>query len=154
MSGLHPSRYKRPESVLVLLYTDRGEVLMMRRREPPDFWQSVTGSLKWDEEPSAAARRELLEETGLDLSVSDRGIVNHFPILPAWRSRYAPEAKTNTEHVFTARLGDRCPVRLNPQEHVDFRWMPWREAARIASSWTNRDAILELVGMHRVDVPE
>jgi dATP pyrophosphohydrolase len=154
LSAQRTSSYKRPESVLVVLYTDQGEVLMLRRREPPDFWQSVTGSLKWDEQPPAAARRELLEETGLDLPVRDCGIVNRFPILPAWRSRYAPEVESNTEHVFIAQLGDRCPIRLNPQEHGAYRWLPWREAARLASSWTNRDAILQLVGNHRVDIPD
>ncbi|HEX6549558.1 MAG TPA: dihydroneopterin triphosphate diphosphatase, partial [Gammaproteobacteria bacterium] len=34
--------FKRPESVLVVIYTSRGEVLQLRRREPADFWQSVT----------------------------------------------------------------------------------------------------------------
>jgi dATP pyrophosphohydrolase len=151
MSRPGPAGYKRPESVLVVLYTDEGEVLMLRRREPPDFWQSVTGSLEWDETAPAAARRELREETGLDLPVEDRQIVNRFSILPAWRPRYAPGATVNTEYVFTARLEAPCPVRLNPREHRAYRWLPWREAAELASSWTNRDAILQLVGNQRVD---
>ena len=58
-------QHKRPESVLVLVYTLAGEVLMLRRKYPRDFWQSVTGSLEWDEVPIDAAIRELQEETGL-----------------------------------------------------------------------------------------
>jgi len=32
----------------MVIYTTAGEVLLLKRREPPDFWQSVTGSLHWD----------------------------------------------------------------------------------------------------------
>lgn len=39
--------YKRPESVLVVIYANSsGRVLMLQRRDDPDFWQSVTGSLE------------------------------------------------------------------------------------------------------------
>lgn len=48
---------KRPESVLVVVYTRAGEVLMMERRRPPGWWQSVTGSLEADEMPWEAAVR-------------------------------------------------------------------------------------------------
>ena len=41
----------------MVIYTTGGEVLLLRRRQPDDFWQSVTGSLEWDEDPLAAAQR-------------------------------------------------------------------------------------------------
>ena len=65
MTAKAPS-HKRPESVLVVVYSADSQVLMLRRHEPPTFWQSVTGSLEWGEQPEQAARRELVEETGLD----------------------------------------------------------------------------------------
>ncbi|MGW8310783.1 MAG: NUDIX domain-containing protein, partial [Thiogranum sp.] len=42
--------YKRPESVLVVIYTASGEVLMLERQQPAGYWQSVTGSLEWGED--------------------------------------------------------------------------------------------------------
>ena len=102
--------YKRPESVLVVVYTTGGDVLMLHRREPVNFWQSVTGSLEWGESAQAAARRELREETGLDMEPVDQQHSNTFEILPAWRNRYAPDVLTNIEHVFTVV----CPEQFRP----------------------------------------
>ncbi|MGD8497655.1 MAG: dihydroneopterin triphosphate diphosphatase [Chromatiales bacterium] len=139
--------YKRPESVLVVVHTSDARVLMLRRRSPAEFWQSVTGSLEWGESPEAAARRELLEETGLATDgLEDRQRINRFPIVPPWRERYAPDANENIEHVFSLLLPEPCPVRLNDREHVEYRWATEPEALALASSYTNRDAIRELVG--------
>lgn len=139
--------YKRPESVLVVVYTLAGEVLVLLRRQPPDFWQSVTGSLRWEEtEPLDAARRELREETGLgdDVAVIACGTINRFPILPLWRHRYAPDVTENVEHVFRVPLPERRPIALNPAEHGECEWLSRAAAAARVASWTNRDAILQL----------
>ncbi len=139
------STYKRPESVLVVIYTAAGEVLLLQRREPVDFWQSVTGSLHWDELPAQAAARELIEETAISgVSIEDCGRINRYPILPAWRARYAPDVFENVEHVFRVQLPQRTAIRLNPAEHVATVWLPFGSAARRASSQSNRAAILEL----------
>jgi len=47
--------FRRPESVLIVIYTEGGEFLLLERRRPPGFWQSVTGSLEWGEFADAAA---------------------------------------------------------------------------------------------------
>ena len=65
-----PETYKIPESVLVVVYAATGHILVMRRADLPDFWQSVTGSLDPGERPAATAVRELFEETGLTTTVS------------------------------------------------------------------------------------
>lgn len=142
-----PADYKRPESVLVLVYTSAGDVLLMERRHPVDYWQSVTGSLAWGEAASAAAARELQEETGLiaDEGLIDCGYENIFEILPGWRDRYAPDVQTNTEHVFRVEYTDRPPVRINLDEHRQFEWLPLAEALARASSRTNREAMRRFV---------
>jgi dATP pyrophosphohydrolase len=138
---------KRPESVLVVVHTRAGLVLLLRRIEPADWWQSVTGSLEHGETALHAARRELHEETGLaaDADLEDAGIVNRFLIIEPWRAEYAPEVTHNTEQVFRLLLPEALPVTLAPAEHGELVWLPRAAALARATSATDRAAIAALV---------
>jgi len=136
--------YKRPESVLVVIYSVSGEVLLLERRQPAGYWQSITGSLKWGESSARdAAIREVREETGLQVqeNLLDCACSNRFEIVPAWRARYAPDVNWNTEHVFRVELAATDPICINAEEHVRAEWVAAQQAAERASSHTNRAAI-------------
>lgn len=139
--------YKRPVSVLVVIHTPALAVLLLERAAHPGYWQSVTGSQEEGETLADTARREVLEETGLDtvqFRLSDWQHSNSYEIFPEWRHRYAPGVTRNTEHVFSLQVPAILPVRLAPGEHRASAWLPWREAAKRCFSWSNRDAILAL----------
>ncbi len=135
--------YKRPESVLVVIYTVSGEVLLLERCQPAGYWQSVTGSLEWGEVARDAAIREVREETGLQVQdkLVDCGYSNRFEIVPAWRALYAPDVDWNTEHVFRVELAATDPICINTEEHVLAEWVPAQQAAGRVVSHTNRTAI-------------
>jgi dATP pyrophosphohydrolase len=141
-----PGHYKRPQSVLVVICTRGGEFLMLRRTSPSTFWQSVTGSLAPGESPRNAALREVREETGLQAgsALIDLKRSALFPIVRAWRERYAPNVRFNREYWFALVLETRRLIRLNRLEHLEYRWLPAQRAAALASSWTNRDLIRAL----------
>ena len=136
---------KLPVSVLVVVHTAGGEVLLLQRAARTEFWQSVTGSLdRADEPPADAALRELREETGIAAAPAQLQRLNlsyTFEIYPRWRHRFAPGTTHNTEHAFGVQLPQRVPVTLAPEEHVASRWLPWQVAAAACFSWSNRDAI-------------
>ena len=145
MNAVQESRYKRPESVLVLVHSG-DQVLVLKRADHPNFWQSVTGALEWEETPHAAAVRELAEETGIQESdgLRDWERSNRFQILPQWRHRYAPGVEENLEHVFSLALPNQPVIQLDPREHSEYRWLGRVQAAATVWSWSNREAILEL----------
>jgi dATP pyrophosphohydrolase len=138
-------QYRRPESVLIVIYTEGGDFLLLERRRPAGFWQSVTGSLEWGEHADSAARREVVEETGITQGV----LVNLqwtqvYDILPAFGKVYAPGITRNLEHGFSLRLPGRVPVTLSHSEHVQFRWASAADAVETVSSSTNRAVIEKL----------
>jgi len=145
--------FKIPQSVLVVIHTAALDVLLIRRADAHDFWQSVTGSKDRLDEPfGVTARREVLEETGIDChpgsplarELVDWQLENVYAIYPRWRHRYAPGVTHNTEHLFGLRVPAETPVRLSPREHTAHQWLPYQRAAEACFSPSNAEAILML----------
>jgi dATP pyrophosphohydrolase len=144
------SPYKIPQSVLVLIHTPALEVLLIKRADAEDFWQSVTGAKDDEgEDFRATAVREVREETGIDALacghvLRDWQLENVYEIYPRWRHRYAPGVTHNTEHLFSLQVPAGTSVRLAPREHTAYRWLPWRAAAEACFSPSNAEACLML----------
>lgn len=141
------AQYKIPVSVLVVIHTPDLQVLLLERADRPGFWQSVTGSQDLGETLPQTARREVFEETGLDtrrFRLVNWEQQNQYEIYQRWRGRYAPGVTHNTEHVFGLQVPVVMPVTLAAREHLQFIWLPWREAADKVFSWSNADAIRNL----------
>lgn len=134
---------RRPESVLVLVATRGGKVLLLERIRPAGFWQSVTGSLQRGESSAAAAARELEEETGIAAAsqIEDLQTGERFVIRPEWRHRFAAGVTENLEHWFRLWLEAPVAVKLNPHEHRGCEWVEARVACKRTASWTNRAAL-------------
>ena len=130
---------------MIVIYTAGGEFLLLERRRPPGFWQSVTGSLEWGETADAAARRELLEETGITQGrLCNLQWTQVYEILPSFGKKYAPGITRNLEHAFALKLPERVPVSLSDSEHVRYRWSNAAGAIATVSSSTNRAVIANL----------
>jgi dihydroneopterin triphosphate pyrophosphatase len=109
--------FKRPVSILVVIYAeDTKRVLMLQRRDDPDFWQSVTGSVEEGETAPQAAAREVKEEVSVDIFAERLNLMDcqrtvEFEIFSHLRHRYAPGVMRNTEILVLpcapSRTGDR-----------------------------------------------
>ena len=151
-----PLTSKIPQSVLVVIYTLALDVLLIKRADAPDFWQSVTGSKDaLDESYEQTAVREVLEETGIDCAAGtplahhlrDWQLENVYDIYPRWQHRYASGVTRNTEHLFGLLVPLATPVRLSPREHTAYQWLAYGEAAQACFSPSNAEAILMLPRM-------
>lgn len=148
-----PEIYKIPQSVLVVIYTPALDVLLIKRADATDFWQSVTGSKDSVHESFAqTAEREVFEETGIVCEPGNGGLFtlrdwfleNVYDIYPRWQHRYAPGVTRNTEHLFGLMVPQETAIHLNPREHTAYRWLAHRDAALACFSPSNAEACLML----------
>jgi len=114
-----------------IVVTDgRGRVLALERADTPNAWQFPQGGLEAGEEPEAAARRELREETGLgaaDVDLIDQiteWVVYELP--PAECSVKTGRGQSQQWFLFKTKLDAVGPGRRAKLdgEARDLAWMP------------------------------
>lgn len=141
--------HKRPESILCVIYaSNTGRVLMLQRRDDPNFWQSVTGSLEGEESPKQTALREVMEEVGINIAGESLPLIDcqrrvEFELFAHLRYRYAPGVTRNKEHWFCLALPDERDVVIT--EHLAYQWLDKAAAAALTVSPSNQQAIEEFV---------
>jgi dATP pyrophosphohydrolase len=123
------------QPIQVLVYPvkatkDNLEYLLLHRiASRGDFWQGVTGGVEEDEEILEAARRELIEETGLVPSAMARvDYAYTFPVTDRWRHLYAEGVTEITEYVFIARVDDLQEPVIDTHEHDRWEWFAFNLA--------------------------
>jgi lipoyl(octanoyl) transferase len=115
-------------TISVVATGDDGRVLLLRRSDARGgFWQPVTGRLEPGETSEAAARRELLEETGADAPVRSLGYRHSFALEPALSTRFGGGLVVVEETAFAARLPAGFACRIS-DEHAEHGWFSEEEA--------------------------
>ncbi|MBH0778980.1 NUDIX hydrolase [Nocardia bovistercoris] len=110
-----------------------GRVLLLHRNphgELGDLWDIPGGSVGPGETPAQTARREVNEETGLDVMVADE--LTHF-VGPDGDGDGGSDIHTVTFVCFENAL-DR-DVSLTTAEHYEYGWMTYAEAVHIPLVW-------------------
>jgi ADP-ribose pyrophosphatase len=100
---------ERPDAAIILPLTENGEVVLVRQYRPPLEGMELglpAGLVEGGEEPEAAARRELSEETGYTGGLWE----------PLGSLASSPSLKDNWAHLFLAR-GVAETTAPDPDEH-------------------------------------
>lgn len=136
-------KYKNPNSILLIIFTTKFKVLLLKKNSKRDLWQSVTGSIELGEDPYDTALRELQEETGINKQRSDLifdDLSHKFMIYSEWIDRYKESTYSNKEYIFSLKLNDEVSVKLS-REHSSYKWVDLNEAIHLVFSWTNKAAL-------------
>ena len=121
-----------------LIFNDAGEVLMVRTHKWSNLWGIPGGKTKWGETSEAALRRELKEETNLDIT-DIRFVLVQDCIHSKEFYRDAHFVLLN----YTCRAAGTTEVILNG-EAQEFRWVRLNEAHELSLNQPTR-VLLEAV---------
>ncbi|WP_435770184.1 NUDIX hydrolase [Nocardioides sp. SYSU DS0651] len=124
----------------VVTFRPGREVLLVHRPKYDD-WSFPKGKLERGEHPTAAAVREVAEETGLHIRLGP----------PLASQRYPVARRTKTVHYWTGRVvGDDDVSAYRPNDEIDqVAWVPLDEAAERLSYVHDRGTLAEALKVRR-----
>ena len=121
-------------TVLVDLAGPEPRTLVLRRRKPPvGLWENPGGMLEPGEDFVAGARRETLEETGLDVEPEAAWWARVEP----WRGPGDPELYAGAGFLARHPGGE---VRLEDSAHDDYRWATEDEWRSLTTWYTKKES--------------
>jgi len=104
------------------------KILLLRRAETADYlpgiWEDLMGRMKQFEEPEEALRREVREETGLEIEILKPLTVYH-----DFRGARAAENEWVGITYWCKARSERVVIS---EEHTAYRWVSPREALELA----------------------
>lgn len=142
---------REAELRLVKVIPHDGEriVLLLRRPQPGEFWQPVTGRIEHGETADQAARRELAEETGCTAAPRPLGLRQSFLIDPSFLRKADGEIVFVDETAYEALLPRGCAIRVRPEEHCEARWFTFPEAYETIRWTDDREGVERVERMLR-----
>ncbi len=132
-----PDAPQRVPTVTVgaLIFNDAGEVLVVRTHKWSDLWGIPGGKVKWAEPSVGALRREIKEETNLDISDAKFALVQD--------CIHSKEFYRDAHFVllnYTARANGKSEVKLNGEAR-EFKWVKPEAALKMKLNQPTRTLI-------------
>jgi phosphoglycolate phosphatase len=126
-----------------LIFNGAGEVLMLRTHKWSNLWGIPGGKIKWGEPAMDALRREIKEETNLDVSAIEFVLVQD--------CIHSKEFYRDAHFVllnYACRCNGETQVKLN-DEAREFRWVTVADALEMPINQPTRKLLLAVSGKGR-----
>lgn len=111
-------------------------LLLKVKTEQRSFWQPITGGIESDESPEAACIREIFEETGLEIELTELLQISHHTVvidkdLTIFKTLFLVETKQKDIY-----LSD---------EHIDFMWTEVKNVSGILYWQSNQETFQKIL---------
>lgn len=134
----------RARKVQVWIYQRHREPRVLIFKTTPkrgDFWQPVTGGVEAGETYAEAALREAREESGHEFGGAPEDLEHSFEFDGQWGAAEECAFALN----WMPDEGGAPPIaKVDPTEHVEYRWVSLPEAAELIRFDSNRAALHRL----------
>lgn len=120
-----PDEFNAKFEVGLCVVTNQSDILLLQRQEGKSeagLWGVPAGKINHGEKPIDGAKRELLEETGLDMNLMDMSA------LGTLYDEY-PEFSFII-HVFTVEVNTK-EIKINSNEHSAYQWAEFKDALQM-----------------------
>lgn len=113
------------------------EILLLKvKTEQLSFWQPITGGIESDESPEAACIREIFEETGLEIELTELLQVGHHTVvidedLTIFKTLFLVETKQKDIHI--------------SDEHIYFMWTEVKNVPDILYWQSNQETFQKVL---------
>jgi 8-oxo-dGTP diphosphatase len=119
-------------NLFVIAAVIKGKKVLLIHRKIPDVWELPGGNIEYGENPSETAKREVKEETGLDVKVKT--------ILEIG-STIRPD-KVH-EIVLAYLCKSKSKIVTIDEEHTEYRWVNFNEIRKIKNLATSVQSVLK-----------
>ena len=120
-----PKNFKPKFELVGCLFEYKGKILLLQRREDKSQggkWGMPAGKINIGEEKLEALAREINEETGNLIDPKNFIFLKSF---------YVNHFDDFIFYMYTLPLKKLIQVKLNPEEHVDYKWITPEESLKL-----------------------
>ena len=113
------------------------EILLLKFKSGQlSFWQPITGGIESDESPEAACIREIFEEAGLEIELTELLQIGHHTVvidedLTIFKTLFLVETKQKDIHI--------------SDEHIDFMWTEVKNVPDILYWQSNQETFQKIL---------